>query len=425
MKLTRLQQLEAEASYRRQEYLAWTHTEGRLSEAERCDKERAYRAMLAARHAVDREKQSLRLGTTAAVGRRAQNPKKGSGAWHLARMRAEQKRSPPEPRNLSNARYLGVRHGNERNDLTADAWDPSRRGFTVSYDMPTARMGREFEVEFPRWTDEEHSAYIRAYRKVIADRLRPLMNERWGVDWFDRAHRANPKTESRLSARRSRNPVDPKAIVRIIKVRDTRQYEEGPDEKWSPIPGSGVPHECARCGRIHEVHAHVELADGSQAIVGTGCMGAAALNVEARKMASKAATTARAEGRLLRARQVLADFDTAVREIERMGVPEVQFTLEQSARRVGRDKGVEVPTLKATAEDGYTWRMLQLGNVDTPQLRRQMAQEAVQDWMERRLKERGFKHPRFAYENVVEEAERLARRAGVQFESTSARRTSR
>lgn len=60
-------------------------------------------------------------------------------------------------------------------------------------------------------------------------------------------------------------------ITRIIKVVDTREYEEV-DDRWRPIPGSGTENQCSRCGRLHEVHATVELKNGSTTIVGTGCM---------------------------------------------------------------------------------------------------------------------------------------------------------
>ena len=59
-------------------------------------------------------------------------------------------------------------------------------------------------------------------------------------------------------------------IVRIISVIDTRDYEEEGD-RWVAIPGSGDEHSCDRCGRSHEVLATVELEDGTQAVVGTGC----------------------------------------------------------------------------------------------------------------------------------------------------------
>ncbi len=61
-------------------------------------------------------------------------------------------------------------------------------------------------------------------------------------------------------------------IVKILKVKDTRQYQEEPDGRFYPIPGSGSEHECDRCGRIHEVHATVLTDDGQTLTVGTGCM---------------------------------------------------------------------------------------------------------------------------------------------------------
>ncbi len=61
-------------------------------------------------------------------------------------------------------------------------------------------------------------------------------------------------------------------IVKILSIRDTRQYEEIGD-KWVPIPGSGHENNCHRCGRSHEVWATVQLSNGQEAIVGTGCAG--------------------------------------------------------------------------------------------------------------------------------------------------------
>lgn len=64
-------------------------------------------------------------------------------------------------------------------------------------------------------------------------------------------------------------------IVKLVKIVDTRQTEivEGRYgvERSVPIPGSGTENECYRCGALHEVHAYVELEDGSQVVVGTGC----------------------------------------------------------------------------------------------------------------------------------------------------------
>lgn len=60
-------------------------------------------------------------------------------------------------------------------------------------------------------------------------------------------------------------------IVRVLEVEDTREYEEGPDGRFHPIPGSGNIRQCSRCRRDHEIHATVELSDGTTEIVGVGC----------------------------------------------------------------------------------------------------------------------------------------------------------
>jgi len=93
--------------------------------------------------------------------------------------------------------------------------------------------------------------------------------------------------------------------MKILRVVDTREYEEIADGKWAAIPGSGNARECDRCGRLHEVHAYVETDDGTTMIVGTGCMG---LGPDvARKLASKAGTIAR----LMAEREHVADLLTA------------------------------------------------------------------------------------------------------------------
>jgi hypothetical protein len=84
----------------------------------------------------------------------------------------------------------------------------------------------------------------------------------------------------------------------ILQVVDTREYEEQGD-RWVPVPGSGNARDCDRCGRRHEVHAHVRYPDGSEAIVGTGCMGLGA--DVGRRAASHAGTIARLGAQLRRA----------------------------------------------------------------------------------------------------------------------------
>ena len=59
--------------------------------------------------------------------------------------------------------------------------------------------------------------------------------------------------------------------LKIIEVRDTRTYEEGPDDRWHAVPGSGTVNQCDRCGKDHEVHVVVEDQAGQLHVVGTGC----------------------------------------------------------------------------------------------------------------------------------------------------------
>jgi hypothetical protein len=125
-------------------------------------------------------------------------------------------------------------------------------------------------------------------------------------------------------------------IIRILKVVDTRQYEEIGD-KWEPIPGSGDEHECSRCGRLHEIHALVELEDGDNAIVGTGCMKADEAEIQKRvkSMTSTAKTLRRNQAELAAIRAKQAIWDKA--EAEVMAMPaEVQIVVSEKISERGR-----------------------------------------------------------------------------------------
>lgn len=66
-----------------------------------------------------------------------------------------------------------------------------------------------------------------------------------------------------------------RAPFTIDRVVDTRDYIEDGD-RFVPVAGSGDARPCDRCGRHHEIHAHVTDATGTPAVVGTGCMDATA-----------------------------------------------------------------------------------------------------------------------------------------------------
>ena len=100
------------------------------------------------------------------------------------------------------------------------------------------------------------------------------------------------------------------AIVRIIAIRDTRQYEEHGD-RWVPIPGSGESRPCDRCDRDHEVHVDVELTDGSTACIGSGCARGESMDIIAAIRRVESAVKRRA-GLAAKLGALRADLDRAV-----------------------------------------------------------------------------------------------------------------
>lgn len=129
-------------------------------------------------------------------------------------------------------------------------------------------------------------------------------------------------------------------IVEILDVTDTRAYEEEGD-RWVPIPGSGIENECARCHRMHEVHATVKLSDGSVIKVGTGCMNAEDAEVVSRlkSAASRAKRIASLRAEIGKLERLAADAVAIRRAVHAMPLPPIVATT--SARSVGKDSGVE------------------------------------------------------------------------------------
>lgn len=121
------------------------------------------------------------------------------------------------------------------------------------------------------------------------------------------------------------NDTTPAArIVKILDVVDTRDYVEVGDT-FKPVPGSGNLRECDRCGRVHEVHATVELSDGTRAIVGTSCAGAESLEVQKALAAgaSRAKRVARQSRELAALRAKLAQLAQIAVEVEALPLPTV------------------------------------------------------------------------------------------------------
>ncbi len=122
-------------------------------------------------------------------------------------------------------------------------------------------------------------------------------------------------------------------IVTILEIVDTRDGELVEDangrERWVPIPGSGNAAECARCGRRHEVHATVELSDGTTRVMGTGCAkqldASQASRISSEERRAKARTSTRGALTALRAKlaEIEARNAAAEAEVEALGAPAV------------------------------------------------------------------------------------------------------
>lgn len=129
-------------------------------------------------------------------------------------------------------------------------------------------------------------------------------------------------------------------ITKIISVEDTRQWEEGPDDRWYPIPGSGIKNNCGRCGREHEVHAVVELENNSQMIVGTGCMKAdeAEIGNRIRSVLGAQKTLRKYTAILAKKGALHAEATRIRREVDAMRLPPVEKT--SWMRAVGRKEEI-------------------------------------------------------------------------------------
>jgi len=175
-------------------------------------------------------------------------------------------------------------------------------------------------------------------------------------------------------------PTVTSKIVRIILVRDTREYEEGPDGKFRPIPGSGSEHECARCGAIHEVHAEVELLDGSRQVVGTGCAARESMGVatKIRTAEAKAKRLARLRAELASLRIKIASQAAIIVEVEALPLPEI----EEGKKQLNSGKVVPVLCM-GNAE-------VRLQHVRGPADLAERRETLVSHWRDRRLMERGY-----------------------------------
>lgn len=174
-----------------------------------------------------------------------------------------------------------------------------------------------------------------------------------------------------------------KRIVKVLSVIDTREYEEM-DDKWVPIAGSGMANVCERCGKLHEVHATVELEDGTEALMGTSCARAEFSEAARKQMgrkenAAKRINALTAEMTALKAAR--AEWDRVYAEVSGLPMPDIEFgTLTESEEYKGRN-----PVYTATMGDANVW--FHDANGFTEERRNTL----VGAWRNRRMHEMGFK----------------------------------
>lgn len=181
-------------------------------------------------------------------------------------------------------------------------------------------------------------------------------------------------------------------IMRIVRVVDTRSYEEAENDRWVPIPGSGDENPCARCGRMHEVHAHVMLEDGTSAVVGTGCARGDDL-IKGAAFASAANAAKRIKE--LRTKQAnaekrLAEFERARAQVEAMTPPAFVWTDETETEH-GRQRA-----FVTCGAEGYA-RAWKTAGLLSPADRAEREDCALRGWQEARMKE---VLPGYSYSNT-------------------------
>ena len=181
-------------------------------------------------------------------------------------------------------------------------------------------------------------------------------------------------------------------IVAVMSVVDTRQYVEDGD-RFVPVAGSGESHACDRCGRGHEVHATVRLADDTTAIVGVSCMREKEMAKEARRQANGAGITARLRAELAKNEALLARLVEAQKAAESMTAPEVEVRALDDRRGEYR------------CGDAWVWRFgsdEEKGRAD-----------AVREWRRKRVYERVACLPEVSLRGEIDRLrERLEARRG-------------
>lgn len=110
-------------------------------------------------------------------------------------------------------------------------------------------------------------------------------------------------------------------IVKVIEVVDTREFDEDLEVR---LPGTGREHECDRCGRLHEVWVTVELDNGEQAVIGTGCARRDEMAM-VRRAVNRAARRDKLARQLARLKADIEVVERIAAEVAALPLPPVEF----------------------------------------------------------------------------------------------------
>lgn len=204
-------------------------------------------------------------------------------------------------------------------------------------------------------------------------------------------------------------------IIRIISVRDTRDYEEQ-DDRWVPIPGSGLERECDRCHRTHEVHVDVELSDGTTACVGRGCARGDSMETSIKGAISSETTRARLARQLDKARSHLSAAQAAWSDIAALPLPAVKL-VERRASEAEHRGEVELWAFEGR-EGRPVWCYVAEGGFNAE--RRACL---VGGWRQECYWQRGFRSNPDSIEGVVRDLERRLDRAARKVREACAARS--
>jgi hypothetical protein len=237
------------------------------------------------------------------------------------------------------------------------------------------------------------------------------------IPWKEKKGRKPRAVKAKTKKKPAKVYVDPKLrIVGIVSVVDTREREEVGD-RWVPIPGSGIQSVCARCAKEHEVHAEVELSDGTTRVMGTGCARQQDPEVASRiKSLESAAKTLGKNLHALGVAKVNLEKQRAVNaaaaaEVDKLVQPEMRLlTKEETAGHFGLRPNTEVwaigdafaRTHKPTddsldAQGRYAWE------------KRKRDESLPWNWRRKRLDEHGHKSTT-SLEMTVKDLERRVQR---------------